>query len=156
MQRCRVADLQLATDTDGELKGARVRRSLVGPSAGRGRPSIDSDSAGLVAPGGTASFPSSGMDTVVKQRSPNARKWHSTWTRLGDGSPLDTDGELKGSGFRRSLSGPGQPLHRFRLRWWPPGRPWLGGIPPSSWLPDRGHAAPRTPPNPLMWAISGR
>ena len=59
MQRCRVADLQLATDTDGELKGARVRRSLVGPSAGRGRPSIDSDSAGLVAPGGTASFPSS-------------------------------------------------------------------------------------------------
>ena len=49
MQWCRVADLQLATDTDGELKGSG------GPSAGRGRPSIDSDSAGLVAPGGAAS-----------------------------------------------------------------------------------------------------
>ena len=53
MQWCRVADLQLATDTDGELKGSG------GASAGRGRPSIDSDSAGLVAPGGTASSPSS-------------------------------------------------------------------------------------------------
>ena len=82
MQWCRVADLQLATDTDGELKGSG------GASAGRGRPSIDSDSAGLVAPGGAASPqspltpPSSPlMATVVTQRSarsPNARKW-STW-----------------------------------------------------------------------------
>ena len=79
MQRCRVADLQLATDTDGELKGSG------GASAGRGRPSIDSDSAGLVAPGGAASPPvppsSPLMATVVTQRSarsPNARKW-STW-----------------------------------------------------------------------------
>ena len=32
MQRCRVADLQLATDTDGELKGQAVpRRSLGRP-----------------------------------------------------------------------------------------------------------------------------
>ena len=60
MQRCRVADLQLATDTDGELKGQAVpRRSLGRPGPPRGRPSIDSDSAGLVAPGGTASFPAS-------------------------------------------------------------------------------------------------
>ena len=83
MQRCRVADLQLATDTDGELKGQAVpRRSLVGPSAGRGRlgaapPSIPTPLVWSPLVARRPSLPR--MDTVVKQRSPNARKWHSTW-----------------------------------------------------------------------------